>query len=294
MRRDTGMRYLCQTTVTFAFLFAALAGCTSTQPEKSEMSESLVIRPDPDPTDTTPQTLEEFQKELMDYHARKGSFPKLATSASQGRASVDHRARQAELERLLGTKSKFVDHWGTPLRYRLQSQAGVEKAEIWSIGPSGLEDWGDEQWKVIVISTKSESGRPSQQITTESRYVIKAIPDAMRKVSGMIGSYTSFSGHLPENLESLARPFRANLPKFREEMRLCETVPMDPWGRPFLYRIYFQSNDGNITVDELRSAGRDGAFHTKDDIVVRSRCLKWTGTEPRTWPASIPELDRIP
>lgn len=82
---------------------------------------------------------------------------------------------------------------------------------------------------------------------------IKTLKDSVKQYRVMVGSY-------PSSLDALyTQP--TDLPDPTKWTQLLdEPVPMDPWGRPYEYKI-----DGSKF--EIRSAGPDGQSNTEDDIV---------------------------
>jgi hypothetical protein len=78
---------------------------------------------------------------------------------------------------------------------------------------------------------------------------------ALANLATAVDVFEVDSGHYPESLDEIAKAW-TNSPSPRPAWT---NVCCDEWGRPFRFQ---RKKDGV----ELRSAGRDGRFDTKDDI----------------------------
>jgi general secretion pathway protein G len=73
-----------------------------------------------------------------------------------------------------------------------------------------------------------------------------------------VKTYQLLMRQLPPNLEALVNP-PAELENPGEWTKQLEKVPLDPWNRPYEYKV-------NGSTFEIRSLGSDGQSGTADDI----------------------------
>jgi general secretion pathway protein G len=95
-------------------------------------------------------------------------------------------------------------------------------------------------------------GRLSEAKSTTARTQIELLAVAL-------DGYRLDNGSYPTTEQGLAalreKPTRAPIPANWRGPYLRKTVPMDPWGRPYLYRV---PGERNPSAFDLESLGRDG------------------------------------
>jgi general secretion pathway protein G len=95
-------------------------------------------------------------------------------------------------------------------------------------------------------------GRLSEAKSTTARTQIELLSVAL-------DGYRLDNGSYPTTEQGLAalreKPTRAPIPANWRGPYLRKTVPMDPWGRPYLYRL---PGERNPSAFDLESLGRDG------------------------------------
>jgi general secretion pathway protein G len=95
-------------------------------------------------------------------------------------------------------------------------------------------------------------GRLSEAKSTTARTQIELLSVAL-------DGYRLDNGSYPTTEQGLAalreKPTRAPIPANWRGPYLRKTVPMDPWGRPYLYRV---PGERNPSAFDLESLGRDG------------------------------------
>lgn len=78
------------------------------------------------------------------------------------------------------------------------------------------------------------------------------------QLSNAVKTYQLLMRQLPPNLEALVNP-PAELANPGEWTKQLEKVPLDPWNRPYEYKV-------NGSSFEIRCSGPDGQSGTSDDI----------------------------
>ncbi|MFO0011521.1 MAG: type II secretion system major pseudopilin GspG [Planctomycetota bacterium] len=78
------------------------------------------------------------------------------------------------------------------------------------------------------------------------------------QLSSAVKTYQLLMGQLPPNLEALVNA-PADLQNPGEWTKQLDKVPVDPWNRPYEYKL-------NGSSFEIRSVGSDGQSGTSDDI----------------------------
>lgn len=102
------------------------------------------------------------------------------------------------------------------------------------------------------------TGRTEQARITAAQTQIATFGTALDAYEVDTGSYPSGSGGLqslvsaPSDVQGWRGPY------------LKSDIPVDPWGRPYLYEFPGKSNPSGY---DLRSSGPDGQTNTADDIV---------------------------
>jgi len=95
-------------------------------------------------------------------------------------------------------------------------------------------------------------GRLSEAKSTTARTQIELLSVAL-------DGYRLDNGNYPTTDQGLAalreRPTRAPVPSNWRGPYLRKAVPLDPWGRPYLYRV---PGERNPSAFDLESLGRDG------------------------------------
>lgn len=86
----------------------------------------------------------------------------------------------------------------------------------------------------------------------------KAAVTQIGQLSNACKTYQLLMRQLPPNLEALVSP-PAELDNPGEWTKQLEKVPLDPWNRPYEYKV-------NGSSFEIRSVGPDGQSGTTDDI----------------------------
>ncbi len=97
----------------------------------------------------------------------------------------------------------------------------------------------------LVLHQLSLSPEKASPLREEARSLQIAAQVKLRQIADRIEAYWASSGQYPSNLR-----------------QLLGYVPQDPWGR----QIRYSPSESGF---ELRSAGPDGVFGNKDDIVLR-------------------------
>lgn len=89
-------------------------------------------------------------------------------------------------------------------------------------------------------------------------------------ISDAIRAYAMNAGRPPtteQGLHALASQ-PATGPQPKRWVQLMFTVPTDPWGHPYLYHLISENAEG--WTWEVRSAGEDGRFNTRDDLAYEA------------------------
>lgn len=86
----------------------------------------------------------------------------------------------------------------------------------------------------------------------------KAAVTQISQLSTAVKGYQLLMRQLPPNLEALVNP-PAELENPGEWTKQLDKVPLDPWNRPYEYKV-------NGSSFEIRSLGSDGQSGTSDDI----------------------------
>ncbi len=90
---------------------------------------------------------------------------------------------------------------------------------------------------------------------------------ALRNVACAIDAYKAARRTLPPSLDALTQPRAPSEASDEEPPPWFERIPLDPWGKPYAYRI----TDERRNRYEVRSAGEDGRLGTADDVVETGR-----------------------
>ena len=89
------------------------------------------------------------------------------------------------------------------------------------------------------------------------------VPSDFLSIGACLKTYRINGGQYPSTEQGLvalaARPDTGPQPE--KWIQIITKIPSDPWGREYRYRLLSDGKDF-----ELRSAGPDGSFGTKDDI----------------------------
>jgi general secretion pathway protein G len=101
----------------------------------------------------------------------------------------------------------------------------------------------------VVVADVARIGEAIRGPSPELRALRKKVKDDLQLLLDNVAAYTENNGGPPANLEAMAKPDAKGLTYF-----LDDKVPLDPWGRPYLYAVPTKG----ASAPHVFSLGADG------------------------------------